>query len=326
MEESKKIGSYHIDKNILLFFIIVIILSTSIFAYRFAEYQPCDTVDFKVIAKNYRAGEIIRFRDLSNENYTREWDFGDTTKVTVGVSTFHTYDSPGRYLVALTVNGKCEGVQELTIQERVFVIDSSKIPKINVPASIKVGETLSLKDTTARATSWEWRFGETASINSTRQNPAYTYETPGLKTITLIINGDQKHAAVRKIDVLPKEKKVTGPEEYTYTPVTSGGIPYAPTSETDKFSDEYTAPNISKEKLEQLILLVSKEEATAKDFDEYICSNFDLPVYASKKRMTFYEFCQRIKGKKIRIKSIQVERAENNCINRMAIDYSKRLL
>ncbi len=325
MATSKNTTNYHLDKSIVLFFIITILVTATVFAYKYINYTPCDVVDFEYNARDLRVGEIIRFKDNTQGVIQREWDFGDSTTADTGVSPYHTYDKPGLYIVKLKVNGRCESIEELTIKEKVFILDSSKLAKFEVPKKIKVGEVLRIKDNTLNATSWEWRFGETAKVNSTKKNPEYIYDTPGLKTITLIVNGDSRYGTKKKITVLPKEKpkdepirKITAPIEGT------SKIKYAPDQGVkDAPTEEFKAPFIGKKEFEAKLLLVSKKKATAKNFKEYLCNNLDLSIIVNKKRTTFLEFCEKIRGKGIKIKELQLNHEKNNCIKNIVIDYKK---
>ncbi|MFC5045003.1 PKD domain-containing protein [Aquimarina hainanensis] len=321
--------NYHIDRSIILFFIGVIIISASVFGYRLANHTPCDIVDFSFDSSSLRVGEIIRFKDktkgIVNE---REWDFGDSTKIDTRIAPFHTYEHPGQYTVRLRINGNCEGItQTLTIKEKAFVLDSTKLARFKVPVSIEVGKELRIKDETKNARTWEWRFGETADVNSTDKNPKYVYKTPGLKTITLIVNGDVRYGTKKKINVLPKPSLVDNkPVRRVPRNSPKSTIPYAPTIGVAPISDkpkETKAPFIGLNKLKEKLLLVADEKQTAKNFNEYLCGNLNLSIVVNRKKTTFIEFCQRIKGKGIKIKELEIVRAENNCIKNLVIRYSK---
>ena len=201
-----------------------------------------------------------------------------------------------------------------------------------MPSTIKVGELLSAKDLTKNATSWEWRFGETAAVNSTYQNPTYAYKTPGLKTITLIVNGDPRYSTQKKINVLRKGKASTlSTKPPTYKRKKNKGLPVKPGGTGSVVPDPTEEANIektiiSRKAFAQKLIKVSKEEANAGDFDPYVCGNLEVPVYAKGKQLTFVEFCSKIQGKKIKIKALEILRnKKTNCIEYISIDYSKSL-
>ncbi|UII28996.1 PKD domain-containing protein [Fulvivirga maritima] len=317
----------HIDQSVILFFIITILASSSVFAYRYFNNKPCVQVDFAVEANNFRVGEIIRFIDNTNEQGTREWYFGDSSKVETGSSTFHIYDKPGIYEVRLVLDGRCEGVANVTIDTKAFILDSTRLAAFTIPESIKVGEKLKITDETKGAKSWEWRFGETAEVNSTEQNPEYAYQEPGLKTISLVVNGDIRYATKKKINVLPviKERKLKK-EVVKKKAEAPPAIKYKPKELDEEPEEEFRAPDISTRDFAAKLLEVADEKASAKDFSEFICDNLQMPMSAKGKKTTFIEFCDKIKGKKLKIKELELFRnKKNNCVEYITIRYSTKL-
>lgn len=334
---TKEITNYEIDKNILFIMFGVIVLSLTIFGYKAINHSPCDIVNFDTTANSYRVGEIIRFKDFSEDAQEYDWDFGDSTTHRNIVNPFHTYTKPGKYTITLTVNNKCEFSKELVIQKNKPTIDSTRIAKFKIPNTIKVGELLSAKDFTKNATSWEWRFGETSEVNSTYKDPTYSYKTAGLKTVTLIVNGDPRYSSQQQISVLPSitAAKIT-PRKTTRTPrqvaVNTINLPDAPRSTPPVNSAPPTielpkTPSISRGAFAKKIIMVSEEKASANDFKKYLCNgNLQTNTSAKGKKTTFIEFCEKIKGKKIKIKSLELfKNKRTNCIEYISIDYSKGL-
>lgn len=328
---------YGIDKSVLTAMLVVIIVSLSVFAYKIVKHKPCDIVNFDIEAQEYRVGEIIRFKDFSNDANTRKWNFGDSTALRYDLNPFHTYDKSGKYLITLTVNDRCDFSKEIVIKDKIPTIDSTKIANFEIPKSIKVGELLVASDKTKGATSWEWRFGETSKVNSTYQNPTYSYKKAGLKTITLIVNGDPRYSSQKQINVLPANqiKKLNSRKPAAYTPDPVADIvPYSPPTEVianappgEKVAEEKIVkkPSISRGAFAAKIIQISEEKATAKDFRKYLCGgNLQTSTSAKGKKTTFIEFCEKIKGKKIKIKSLELfKNKKTNCIEYISIDYSK---
>ena len=336
-------SSNHIDKNVIFIMLGTLLLASMALIAKVANHDPCNIMNFEVNASQFRVGEIIRFKDYSENVTERQWSFGDSTDYRYTENPFHTYTTPGTYTVELLVNDNCSVSKEIVIKEKLDIIDSTRIAKFKVPTKITVGELLSVTDLTKKATSWEWRFGETSEVNSTFQNPTYTYQTPGLKTITLIVNGDPRYSTQRRITVLPKEeeeqvvelsnrqKRRTLRQEnrdreslIKYDPVVTT-TPSVPISEAPK-SDEKPVkrPQISRSAFAKKIIQVSEEKATADDFKPYMCGNLQTMTMIKGKKTTFLEFCEKIKGKKIKIKSLALYKNEKNkCIEYISIDYSK---
>ncbi len=333
----QKTSSNHIDKNIIILLLSVMVISIGVFSYKLITHDPCQIVNFEINASQFRVGEIIRFKDYSENADKREWLFGDESEPRYTENPFHTYDKPGKYSVKLIVNDKCEFEKEIVIKAKQKILDSTRLAKFTIPNTIEVGQLLQATDQTKKATSWEWLFGETAEVNSTFQNPTYTYETPGLKTVTLIVNGDFNYSTQKKITVLPK--KVVVPRTTNTNsapPIFRGGdikvhpdvLPTTPppVAAISNEPEEVTAPQISRSSFAQKIIKVGEEKATANDFEPYLCGNLDMVIKDKGKNTTFKKFCEKIKGKKLRIKSLELfKNKETDCIEFMSITYSKSL-
>ncbi|WP_340199096.1 PKD domain-containing protein [Ascidiimonas sp. W6] len=331
MKTENNPNNHYLDRSIVLFFIITILITTSVFSYKYINYFPCDVVDFEINTKSYRVGDIIRFRDNTQNVLDRVWDFGDNSYQKTGIATFHTFEKPGEYQIKLKVNGKCESVKTITIKEKAFILDSSKLARFNVPETIKVGEVLKIQDETKDAYKWEWRFGETAEVNSTDKNPEYTYESPGLKTIILIVNGNSKYKGRKQIEVLPKEKETRKPKRRIRRSEESKSIiKYIPgdTTSTTELIPIKRAPNITDKKFKDRIENISKKRINdvEESFSKFLCGNLQLPIIAKGKKTTFAEFCEKIRGRTIKIKELKITRNPNtNCIEHINIDYRKSL-
>lgn len=335
-------SSNHIDKSVILIFLttaLVSIIALSIKAY---NNDPCEIVSFDIEANQYRVGEIIRFKDYTENVTEREWSFGDSTENRYTEDPFHTFAKPGTYTIQLLVNGKCDTEKEIVIKEKLSIIDSTRIAQFKIPNTIKVGELLQATDLTKKATSWEWRFGETSDVNSTFQNPTYAYQTEGLKTVTLIVNGDPRYSTQKKITVIANETAATPSKPKTvressraresiikYDPVINSAPPSiveAPPVVVAKPAAKPKAetPQLSRNAFAKKVIKVSEEQATANDFKKYMCGNLKITTMAKGKKITFLEFCEKIKGKKIKIKSLELFKNEKTkCIEYISIDYSK---
>ncbi|GAA3515736.1 hypothetical protein GCM10022393_32130 [Aquimarina addita] len=334
MEESNNTANYHLDKNLILLFVFTILVTASIFAYKFINYAPCEIEAFNFSKGNLRVGEIIRFKDNTKGVIKREWDFGDGSRPGKISNPFHTYTKSGEYIVKLQVNGSCKWEEKLTIKEKAFVLDSSRIAKFDIPDKIEVGEKIQLFDKTKEATSWEWRFGESGRVDATQKNPEYVYESPGEKTILLIVNNDPRYGFKKRVNVFEKEIEIVAPPRgnppvrRTDPPVIPDRpdidpisidppVPLPPPPPTRK-----NAPNIGEEKFKTLLALVSAKKATADNFKEYLCNDVNLPIQVNNKDTTFKEFCKKIRGKGIKIKELNIKKGDYNCITSIEIKYS----
>lgn len=330
-KNNNEVVNYEIDKNIIYTMLGVTLVASVVFIIKTLKHSPCDIVNFDINAKEYRVGEIIRFKDYSENANQHNWDFGDESTNRFDVNPFHTYNEAGKYTITLTVNDDCQFSREIVIKEKVPTIDSTRIANFEIPTSIKVGELLNAKDLTKGATSWEWRFGETSEVNSTYQNPTYSYKEAGLKTVTLIVNGDPRYSSQKQINVLPGfESKKPEPKRVSRTPIILDNeidLPDAPEIADAPPTEEIVVKKstISRSAFANKLIQVSEGKASAADFQKYLCNeNLQTNTSAKGKKTTFIEFCQKIKGKKIKIKSLELfKNKETKCIEYISVDYSK---
>ncbi|MFD0862850.1 PKD domain-containing protein [Sungkyunkwania multivorans] len=316
--------NHHLDKNVIIFFLMVMLASATAFTYKFIDYEPCEEVVMEVPEDELRVGDVVRFKDNTANVKDRVWNFGDSTDISKRITPSHIYKKPGEYQVTLTVNGKCEAVKLITIREKPFVLDSSKLARFDIPETIKLGTVLKVEDETPNSVSREWRFGETASVNSTDKVAEYTYATPGLKTILLVVNGDVKHSTKKKLNVLPVEKPK---EKVTITKIPTrkiSGIKEAPKDIKDAPSTPVAeCTPISTNSMKSKLILLSQNKLGPEAFKPYLNGDLNLSVVANKKKMTFIELCEKIRDKKIKIKSLFIDKGDNKCVRTMTINYSR---
>ena len=322
---------HHVDKSVNYFLIYVIIASLGITAFKYNMYKPCNGAVFNFDKSTiYREGDLVRFIDNSKNASEWKWDFGDGSKAVVVREPIHNFKKAGEYKVKLTVNGLCEKEEMITIKEKKLLLDPNKFPKFDLPNSIVVGETLTVSDKTPNASTWEWRFGETASVNSKSRYTKYVYKEPGLKTVSLIVNGDVKYIAKKRINVLPLEEKVTIINPIRKKKTLGWDLPEKPEGYDDKpekikASEPKSAPLISNASFKKKLFLVSKKQMDPKQFSPYFCGDINKKVVVNGKNTTFLVFCENIKGKKIRIRELSVFREEgSNCIKTLTINYKKK--
>lgn len=327
----------HLDKNILRFFIVLFLLSTPVFAYRYMKNKSCKEVVFSSNADSYRQGELIKFIDNTEQAISWKWDFGDSTDIATTSSPLHVFKAPGEYAVTLMVNDFCEHTEIVTIDKKLFILDSSKFPVFDIPESVTVGETVVVKDQTENASVWEWRFGETSEANSKNRTAKYTYESPGLKTVSLIVNGDVEYMTEKQINVLPIKKDNEDLKKITGTNRRLGdGLPVKPFGHSNKKEEVVVvkdnsidtapkvAPHISEANFQNKLILVAKNQIGAGAFKDYFCGNLNTNIIANGKKMSFLVFCERIKDKNLKIKELKIYRKEGtNCIDNVTIRHRR---
>lgn len=325
-------SSKHLDKMVIYVFAATFLLSATVFAVKYNKYAPCEEVNFSIETNNFRVGNIIRFQDNTQGAKTWEWHFDDSTSTSSSKTPMHIYKKPGEYKVLLKVNGICEKTELVTIKPKKIVVDSTKFPVFTIPESIVVGDTLKIQDQTQNATTWEWRFGETANVNSTHKNPGYVYSEPGLKTISLIVNGNLNYITKKKINVLPKPEI----EEPTIADVPDNDdawkIKHKPMVDLleikDKPADaptEKVVPYISEADLQQKLLQLADEKLKPNAFLDYLCGDINKNIIVNGKSQSFLVFCEKIKGKNIKFKELNIIRDNgSNCIKTMTIEWKKK--
>ena len=331
----KNITHYHMDKTVKYLFIIAFFTSASVLGYHFKNRSSCNEVFFKTDASSYTVDEGIVFSDLTLNAERWQWNFGDNNSSSQK-SPLHYYKNAGTYDVELLVNGSCAGFKTIEIAEAIEIVDSTRFPVYTLPKTIRVGESLVIKDETNNATSWEWRFGETARVDNENRTATYVYKEAGLYTVKLVVNNDIEYVTPKKIRVLEEKKKASVLDNRERTPVINKNwnIPeypegYNPNKDDEEAVDKnepITAPNISEKGFERMLLQVASGRKTALDFKKYFCGDIDKKVTVNTKVMTFTVLCQKITDKKIKIKSLNlgVEKG-TNCINHVSLTY-KRLI
>ena len=335
----------NIDIRVIFFFVITLLIGIIAFIIQLFNHVDCEDAKFYIFSDNSQTEESIEFYDKTPNAKSWKWDFGDGSETDVRKHTFHVYKNSGTYFVTLTINGNCVHTKEMVIKDK-FAADKLGTPKIIAAKIIFVGQPTYFKSVSDDAKTWEWAFGENKGIDETSSNPVYTFSTPGEKTITLVINGDFSRVAKKTVYVHPKVIKKTNPLDvtsYEYEkraeafalprgPVKKDPledmlqyVPVAPKTKTTKDSVNVIkkAPKISEDQFEILLTKVAEGSKVKDDFAEYLCDDLDIPVVKNDNDLlTFSQLCASIKGKKIRIESIRLNKdKQNNCIKGLNISY-----
>ncbi len=130
----------------------------------------------------------VAFTNTSVGGFAYKWDFGDGTTST-DTNVVHTYTGKGSFDVKLTAfnsTGQCADsfVKTNFVTITPPIIDSF----INLPFSNCVPSTINFNASIATiepVTSYVWSFGDGGT--STNPQPSYTYATPGVYTVKLLI-------------------------------------------------------------------------------------------------------------------------------------------
>lgn len=117
-------------------------------------------------------------------NWSHQWSFGDGNGSSLQSPGSHTYATWGTFLIELIVSGPlCSDTarQEVTIT-----------PPLPTASFLGQGEgcvplTVQFTNTSLQALSYQWNFGDGGT--STADNPSYTFNVPGVYTVTLTAMG-----------------------------------------------------------------------------------------------------------------------------------------
>lgn len=332
------------DPRILLVFIILLALGMLSFISKFIGSVDCENTTFYIVAKNKMVGETIEFYNETPNATTWQWDFGDNSKKQFNKNVTHHYKVPGKYRITLTINESCVTYKDIIIKSVGDLAERSRKPEIIAPRVVKVGEEV-IFDYYYSGTdifSWEWSFGETSRLDDTESNPVYIYKTPGIKKVSLIVNGNVSKITSQTILVKPKDPVVTdalvedveikplklraGPAQIDPAEEFAMTLPVVPPSSKKKSNksdkNKKNAPKISEEQFELLLHQVSKQSKTKDDFGTFLCEDYKIPVLINdSKIMPFDEFCKKITDKTLRISNIRLSTNEDNCIINVEITY-----
>ncbi|MTI31748.1 PKD domain-containing protein [Xanthovirga aplysinae] len=320
-------------------FILTIIATSVVFGLKRRNYVDCEKANNYVRASSYTVGSLIQFQDNTSGAKNWEWDFGDGSPTINRAQALHKFEKAGQYTVTLTINGNCISEHFLNITGDGPPIDSTYMPVFDLPKSVQIGQSVKFKDKTTHARSWQWRFGDGSEINATVREPSHVYTSPGIKTVSLMVNHDPNYITTKKIVVIPKKeirKKMEVPIKLKpvdhYLTVTHRGpmdeirdeIPLAPPREEPE--GPKLAPAITDEEFEQMLFQIANRRKTKEDLFDQLCGNFDIPVVKNDKELiTFSELCKDIKGRKIKINALNIHRNDLRCITGVTIFYRKKL-
>jgi PKD repeat protein/DNA-binding MarR family transcriptional regulator len=131
------------------------------------------------------------------------WDFGDGNSSSL-VNVSHTYDSPGNYVISLTVTDNSDVVDSHNVT--VSVLDPENQPpvadaysdrsKVNVGEEVRFYSDLSY-DPDGFIASYHWDFGDGNFTNGI--NASHVYHSPGNYTVTLTVLDNSNSESVDSI-------------------------------------------------------------------------------------------------------------------------------
>ena len=131
----------------------------------------------------------VQFNDNSTGNITDwNWNFGDGTST--DKTPTHIYNTPGTYTVTLIVTG-AGGSNTQTFTDYITVNWPAPIVNFTVNSTTGIApETVHFTDkSTGNISSYAWDFNNDRIIDSTNQNPTWTYNSAGTYTVIETVTG-----------------------------------------------------------------------------------------------------------------------------------------
>ncbi len=336
---------FRIDRRIYLSLGIVLLLSIILLLVQYFRRVDCESAKF-LVSGDMSINKVVEFYDNTPNAKNWEWDFGDGSAPDYRQRTLHQYKKAGNYIIRLKINGHC--VHEKSIHITTTSQNTGYLPRIIAPSVVTVGQKVDFLGEKEGGQSWEWSFGESIDTDALGQSVSYHFKSAGQKKVTLIVNGDVEHRAVKTIYVAPKTIKAKqkidlksyefershasfslpkgNPQKDPLVDMLEN-IPVSPRGNTkkDTLAEPKKAPEISNEQFQLLLNQVANQSKTKEDFKDYLCGNYDIPVVINDdKILPFDEFCRVISGNKIKISAIRLNKNSQNCIQNINVHYKTR--
>ncbi|VXC27692.1 conserved hypothetical protein [Flavobacterium sp. 9AF] len=311
----------HFDNKVIITFIIVFILSCGLLAFKKSNEVDCSVFDYDTDIKQYMVGDVITFSETSGKAYSWRWYFGDGSDISYKSKELHSFSKAGNFKVKLLVNGTCEIEKTIKVIPKP-VIESKEPVVVDFESPIRViqGELVQFEDKTVGAETWEWKFGESNHVDSKLKNPKYKFNSIGVKTISLVVNGDKKNRVLRDIIVMAKSEKNTLKKVKVAKVVAKDTI-------TNVVVEEKPQPiivkSISEAELEKLLYSVSDNKISLINFRNQFCEG-NVPkfkVNTDSRFMTLDQFYKSIKNKGIKIREVKINKDNDQCIESIYVNF-----
>jgi len=312
---------------------IATIFSCGILGFKYYNSEPLPVVDFSIAGNDHLVGELISFDNQISGKHDFAWDFGDSSMVSIKRKPIHHYSKAGQYEVKLLVDGKYEVVKTVVVKERVKNKPSYLIAKIVGENSVLTGKPLNLTCSTDGAKSFQWYIDGEKGPVSTKQTINHVFDKPGFKKVTLVVNGDMAHKAVKSIYVRKPENNIVADViQQTQRPDEEPLDKFVPDSpESYSRFDNLNAqlasvvvlPEDKELQLEFEIIL--RGQGDQKKFESYLCkSALDLMVVCNGELTSFANLVEEMKGIDYTLREFSTTRKDNSCITKITIKYKRK--
>ncbi len=180
----------------------------------YIEVVEPPTAEFEATPVLGNAPLTVNFTDMSDPGSSEiidwQWNFGDRTPTSAEQNPVHIYDAPGLYTVSLTVttsvgSDTMEKVQYVNVAGNPVADFESNFAPGTAPLSVTFTDASDAG--TAAITGWTWDFGDGGM--SMEQNPTYVYATPGIYTVSLMIETEVGSDTVTRQNLIVVEEGPT---------------------------------------------------------------------------------------------------------------------
>ena len=292
-------------------------------AFQKANEETCEVVDFKVEASEFTVGELITFSENSSSSFSWRWYFGDGTDISYKSKIGHVFAKPGNYKVKLLVNESCEIEKSIKIAPKQVIVVEKLAVDFNAPDRVTQGESVQFQDKTNNAETWEWRFGESGKIDSKSKNPKYTYRTIGVKTVSLVVNGDKKNIKFSDIVVVSGTPTKVEKKKRKIVEIKPDTLVRAlPEAETTRLVPS-VIKTINETEFSELMYLISEDKISLNNFKNNFCYDFPplIKVNSDKRFMTLEQFYKSIRNKGIKVRKVTINKEKDKCIEIIHVSF-----
>jgi hypothetical protein len=347
--KEKSTSSFRLDEKVYLTMILVGTMSLLVLGFRYISRHPCPPISLQIQSNtdSFQKGNLISFKAVSAGGNDFTWNFGDGSRNDETAPTvLHKFSNAGTYTVSVTVDGECSEFQTVAIMESPVIDNNILGNTFTGPTAGYVGLPLTFEDLSIKSKSWEWHFEDPVKVDAITKTATHVFNTSGLKTISLMINGRRDLVQSRSVLIVDREVEnnmAKAKENHTPKPSSAGKVVYVPTSPTvqplvnptqpstventpkkEEEKPKPKAPEVTAIQMEGLLKEVIAGTKGAEDFSSYFCGNLSTVVVYNSNNVTFSAMCASLKElKKKKLKSIKVTlfpNATTNCQQSMIVN------
>jgi PKD repeat protein len=157
------------------------------------------------------------------------WNFGDG-RTASGISTTHSFNTPGTYVVTLTVADQYNRTATMSQTIDVGGGNAPSATFVTSPATPRVGEDVNFNASASKPASgrtirsYDWDFGDGEQKTTTTPITSHDYQTSGVFAVTLMVTDDAGRTAVANGSVTVGTDAPTA--DFSYSPTSpAAGAP-----------------------------------------------------------------------------------------------------